>query len=117
MTPADAHNPTPLLPNPLEPAATVVKEFKKLSLWQQIAVLTTAISAGLLTGIIFIVCADGFIVTLGQSLALPRWLVLTLAVPATLAGIFFGARMMLSTYRYEQRAARGETGDGDSTEK
>lgn len=117
MTPADAHNPTPLLPNPLEPAAAVVKEIKKLSLWQQLAVLTTAISAGLLTGIIFIVCADGFIVTLGQSLALPRWLVLSLAVPATLAGIFFGARMTLSTYRYERSSERGEADDIPTDEK
>lgn len=116
MSLADTHNPLPALPDPVAPVVAVVKQLKKLPLREQIAILIAAISAGLMAGILFIVCAVGFIITLGESFGLPLWLVLTFAVPAALAGIFLGGKMALSTYRYEHSATRGEADKHASSE-
>jgi hypothetical protein len=101
MTRTQAGLSTPILPNPLQPAGAIIKQFKERPLFEQLSILVAAISAGSMTGLIFIVCADGFIATLGQSLGLPMWVILTLVFPVTLIGIIIGGWMIRSTFRYE----------------
>lgn len=108
MNIADAHDPKTQLPNPMEAATAVSKQLKELTIGQQISIVVAALSAGLLAGLVFIVSVDGFVVTLGQSLHLPLWLTVALAIPATLAGIAISIWMFRSTYIYERRAVRGE---------
>ena len=110
----NAQEPDTLLSDSLKPASAVVDKLKRLSLRERLAIIVTALSAGVMTGVIFIVTADGLVWTIGESLRLPLSVEIGLLAPVTLVGLWIIGWMFLRTYRYETKEAKNEADDTPS---